>query len=249
MLMQPTIDGLKTLKLFGMIQALESQMENPDAKSLCFEERLGFMVDTELTSRENKRLQSRLRLAKLAEKASLEEIDLRGNRGIDRAELASLSTSDWIRRHQNIIIHGATGVGKSYLACALAQKSCRDGFTVHFDRASRLFQELAIARADGRYSKCLATIARKNVLVIDDFALFPLNPEQRQDLLEIIEDRYSHSSTIITTQLPIEHWHEIIGDPTIADAILDRVVHNSHKLHLKGESKRKDKAKSLELVG
>lgn len=249
MLIQSTIDGLKTLKLFGMLQALESQMDNPDTKSLCFEERLGLMVDTELTTRENKRLQSRLRLAKLAEKASIEEIDLRGNRGLDRAELASLATSDWIRRHQNIIIHGATGVGKSYLACALSQKACRDGFSVHFDRASRLFQELSIARADGRYTKYLASIARKNVLVIDDFGLFSLDTEQRQDLLELIEDRYSHSSTIITTQLPIEHWHEIIGEPTIADAILDRVVHNSHKLHLKGESKRKDKAQALELVG
>jgi DNA replication protein DnaC len=249
MLIQSTIDGLNSLKLFGMIKSLESQMDNPDSNSLCFEERLGLLVDNELTTRENKRLQSRLRLAKLAEPASIEELDFKGNRGVDRAALVSLTTSDWIRRHQNIIIDGKTGVGKSYLACALAQKACRDGFSVHFERASRLFQELAIARADGRYSKLIAAIARKDLLIIDDFALFALNAEQRQDLLEIVEDRYSTRSTIITTQIDVEHWHQIIGDPTIADAILDRVVHNCHKLHLKGGSRRKDEAKAMELVG
>lgn len=249
MLIQSTIDGLQTLKLFGMIKSLESQMDNPDSNSLCFEERLGLMVDNELTSRENKRLKNRLRLARLSQQASIEELDFKGNRGIDRAVLVSLTTSDWIRRHQNIIIHGKTGVGKSYLACALAQGACRDGFSACFERASRLFQDFSVARADGRYPKLIASIARKDLLVIDDFGLFPLNAEQRQDLLEIVEDRYSKSSTIITTQLPVEHWHEMIGDPTIADAILDRVVHNSHKLHLKGESRRKEKANAMELVG
>ena len=249
MLIQATIDGLKILKLFGMINALESQMSTPDVNALCFEERLGMMVDNELTTRENRRVQTRLKIAKLTHSNSIEEFDARGERGIDRSELAALATSDWIRRHQNIIILGATGVGKSFLAAGLAQKACRDGFSVHFDRASRLFQQLSIARADGRYSKILATIAGKDLLVIDDFGLFPLTNEQRQDLMELVDDRYSHRSTMITSQLPILHWHEIIGDPTIADAILDRVVHNSYKLQLKGESKRKDKEKELQLVG
>jgi len=249
MLMQPTIDGLKTLKLFGMLKALETQMELADAKSLSFEERIGLLVDSELTARNNRRLQARLKNAKLPQAATIDDIDLRGNRGVDRAELASLASSDWVVRNQNVIIIGPTGVGKSHLACALAEKACRDGFTVYFDRVSRMFQELAVARADGTYTKHLDTIARKDLLVIDDFGLFPLTEEQRQDLLEITEDRYGHRSTLITTQLPIEHWHEVIGEPTIADAILDRVVHNSHKLRLKGESRRKDKANEMRLVG
>ena len=249
MLIQPTIDGLKTLKLFGMLKALESQMEIPDSKALSFEERLGLLVDSELTARENRRLHARLRTAKLPQLATIDDIDLRGNRGIDRAELASLASSDWIAKKQNIIIMGPTGVGKSHLACALAEKACRDGYTVHFDKASRMFQELAVARADGTYTKRLEAIARKDLLVVDDFGLFPLTEEQRQDLLEITDDRYSNRSTMITTQLPIDHWHEVIGEPTIADAILDRVVHNSHKLRLKGESRRKDKTAGMQLVG
>jgi DNA replication protein DnaC len=248
MLIEPTIDGLKTLKLFGMLKALESQMTTPDATALSFEERLGMLVDTELTSRDNRRVQTRLKLAKLAHTGSIEDFDTKG-RGIDRAELASLATSDWARRNQNIIIDGKTGVGKSFLACALAQKACRDGFTVHFERTSRLFQELAIAKADGRYPKLLANLANKDVLVIDDFGLFALTDEQRQDLLEIVEDRYTRRSTIITCQTPVDFWHDVIGEPTIADAILDRVVHNAHKLHLTGPSKRRDKGNEMQLAG
>lgn len=240
MLIQPTIDALKALKLFGMLEALEAQMSSPDASALSFEERFGMLVDTEIASRENRRLHARLKIAKLTHAALIEDFDSKGGRGIDRAEFAALATSDWARRHQNIIIEGKTGVGKSFLACALAQKACRDGFTVYFDRASRLFQELAIARADGRYIKVLAALARKDVLVIDDFGLFGLSEEQRQDLLEIAEDRYSRGSLIVTSQLAPEHWHEVIGEPTVADAILDRVVHKAHKLKLKGPSRRKD---------
>jgi DNA replication protein DnaC len=246
MLIQPTIDGLKTLKLFGMLKALESQMDLPDVAALCFEERLGMLIDTELTTRANRQTQMRLKLAKLAHSATMEELE--PSRGIDRAALASLATCEWLRRKQNIIVNGATGVGKSFLACALANKACREGFSVHFDRASRLFECLAISRADGRYGKVMATIAAKNLLVIDDFGLFKLTEEQRQDLLEVIEDRYSRGSVIITSQIPVEHWHEIVGDPTIADAILDRVVHNAHKLHLKGESKRREKAEEMQLI-
>ncbi|MES6408269.1 ATP-binding protein, partial [Cutibacterium acnes] len=153
-----------------------------------------------------------------------------------------------VRRKQNIIITGPTGVGKSFLACALANKACREGFTVHFDRVTRLFQKLALARADGRYPKVIDAIAAKNILVIDDFALFRLTEDQRHDLLELTEDRYERGSLIITSQLPLEHWHEIVGEPTIADAILDRVVHNSHKLQLKGESKRTEKAANVQLA-
>jgi DNA replication protein DnaC len=246
MLLQPTIDGMKQLKLFGMLKAFDSQQALADISALCFEERFGMLIDAELTSRENRRTQMRLKLAKLTHSATIEELE--PNRGLDRAEIAALATCEWLRRKHNIIITGPTGVGKSFLACALANKACREGFTAHFDRAPRLFQKLAIARADGRYAKVMETIAAKQLLVIDDFGLFALNEEQRQDLLELVEDRYSHGSLVITTQVPIEHWHEIVGDPTIADAVLDRVVHNAHKLHLKGESKRKEKAKDLQLV-
>lgn len=249
MLIQPTVDGLKALKLFGMIKALESQMNAPDSNALCFEERLGMLVDNELTTRENRKVHMRMKLAKLVHAGSIEEFDLRGNRGIDRAELATLATSEWARRRQNILILGPTGVGKSFLASALGQKACRDGLTVHFDRASRLFQQLSIARADGRYQKVLSAIAAKDILVIDDFGLFSLTDEQRQDLMELVDDRFSTRSTVITSQLPIEHWHEIIGEPTVADAILDRVVHNSYKLQLRGESRRKEKGKEVKLVG
>lgn len=248
MLIEPTITGLKELKLYGMLKALESQMTTPDAAALSFEERLGMLVDTELTSRDSRRTQMRLKIAKLTHAGSIEDFDPRG-RGIDRAELAALVTSDWIRRKQNIIIDGKTGVGKSFLAHALAQKACRDGFTVHCDRASRLFQELSIAKADGRYPKLVAAIAGKDVLVIDDFGLFTLSDEQRQDLLELVEDRYGQRSTMITSQLPIEHWHEVIGEPTVADAILDRIVHNAHKLHLTGPSKRREKGTDMQLAG
>jgi len=249
MLMQPTIDGLKTLKLFGMLKALESQLAAPDVSALCFEERLGLLVDTELTERDNRRVQTRLKLAKLAHKALIEDFDAKSARGVDRAELAALATSDWVRRHRNVLVEGKTGVGKSYLACALAQKACRDGFTVSFDRISRLFQELSIARADGRYTKVLASLARKDLLVLDDFGLFTLTDEQRQDLLEIVEDRYGKGSLIITSQVPVDQWHDVVGDPTLADAILDRVVHNSHKLKLKGPSRRKDQNDEMQLAG
>lgn len=236
------------LKLFGMVQALESQMQVPDHKDLSFEDRFGLIVDSEVTLRANKKMNSRLKTAKLAQSAVIEDLEVKGGRGIDKSTLAALATSDWVRLHQNVIISGATGVGKSYLACALAHKACRDGFTVIYQRISRLLEDLVIAKADGRYNSVLSGIKDKDVLVLDDFGLAPLTAENRRDLLEILEDRYDKGSTVITSQLPVEHWHEAIGDPTIADAILDRVVHNSHKIHLKGESRRKTKAKDLQLV-
>lgn len=226
-----------------MAQAMETQMAISDAQSLSFEERLGLLVDQEMITRENRRLQTRLRIAKLRQPACIEDLDLRNNRGLDRSVINSLATSQWVQAHQNILIIGPTGVGKSYLACALTQKACRDGYTAVYDRAPRLFQDLSIAKADGRYGKVLVSLARKDILVIDDFALSPLNEEQRRDLLEVVEDRYEKHSTIIASQIPIEHWHETIGDPTFADAILDRLIHNAHKLILKGESMRKSKPK------
>lgn len=231
-----------------MVQALESQMQVPDHKDLSFEDRIGMIVDSELIARDNKKMNTRLKAAMLPQSAAIENVEVKGGRGIDKSTLAALATSDWVRLHQNIIINGATGAGKSYLACAIAHKACRDGFTVRFARVNRLLEELVIAKADGTYNDLLASLKDKHILVLDDFGLAPLTAENRRDLVEILEDRYDKSSTIVTTQLPVEHWHQIIGDPTIADAILDRVVHNAHKILLKGESRRKTKAKDLQLV-
>jgi DNA replication protein DnaC len=236
------------MKLFGMVQALESQIQVPDHKDLPFEDRFGIIVDTEVTFRENKKMKSRLKTAKLAQSAAIEDLDVKAGRGLDKSTLTTLATSDWVRLNQNVIISGATGVGKSYLACALTHKACRDGFTGQYERLGRLLEDLVLAKVDGRYNKLLRALKDKNVLVLDDFGLAPLTAENRRDLLEIFEDRYEKSSTVITSQLPVEHWHEMIGDPTIADAILDRVVHNSYKIHLKGESRRKTKTKDLQLA-
>ena len=239
MLIHPTIDNMKTLKLFAMVKALETQTEIKDVHEMSFEDRLGLLVDAELISRENKRLQSRLTNAKLRLSACIEDLDLKASRGLDRSVITSLATSDWIKLHRNVLVTGPTGAGKTYVSCALAQKACRDGYSVFYQRASQLFQDLALAKADGRYTKILPAFSKKELFVIDDFALSPLTDEQRRDLLEIIEDRYERRSTLIVSQVPFEHWHDIIGDPTIADAILDRLVHNAHKLSIKGESMRK----------
>ena len=219
--------------------ALETQTEIKDVQEMSFEDRLGLLIDAELISRENKRLQSRLTNAKLRLSACIEDLDLKASRGLDRSVITSLATSDWIKLHRNVLVTGPTGAGKTYVSCALAQKACRDGYSVFYQRASQLFQDLALAKADGRYTKILTNLSKKDLFVIDDFALSPLTDEQRRDLLEIIEDRYERRSTLIVSQVPFEHWHDIIGDPTIADAILDRLVHNAHKLSIKGESMRK----------
>lgn len=241
MLIHPTIDHMRTLKLFGMAQALESQLELKEARELDFEERLGLLLDAEMLARQNKSIDSRLRNAKLRLNASMEDLELRANRGLDRGVMTALSTADWVASKQNVLITGPTGAGKTYLACALANKACRLGFSVLYFRAPILFQDLAVAKADGRYRRMLTSMAKRKLIVIDDFALSPLTDEQRRDLLELTEQRYESSSTIIASQLPLEHWHEIIGEPTIADAILDRVIHNAHLISLKGESMRKKK--------
>jgi len=247
MLIHPTLDNLRSLKLFGMLKALEDQLNMNNLTDFSFEDRLGLLVESEILVRGNKKLQSRLKTAKLRLSACVEDLDLKPGRGLDKGAIMSLSTCDWLRLHRNILITGPTGSGKTFVSCAVAQKACREGYTVVYERASKLFHDLALAKADGRYFKILANIAKKDLLVIDDFALAPLTDEQRRDLLEILEDRYNRRSTIVVSQVPSDHWHEIIGDPTIADAILDRLVHNAHKLHLKTKiSKRKEENADLE---
>ena len=244
MLIQPTLDTLNQLKLHGMANALSEQLTQTTAQSLPFEDRLGLLVERELSYRENRRLTRLLQLAQLKERAALEDLDFRARRGLDRAQLASLGACDWIRQHQNLLIHGATGCGKTFLGCALAHQACRQGLSALYLRAPRLFDELSLCHADGSFRKRLAAIAKVDLVVIDDFAIAPIGPRERTDLLELLDDRVGARSTLITSQLPIEHWHEYIGDPTLADAILDRLVHSAHKIHLEGESMRKRTAKS-----
>lgn len=249
MLLQPTLEKLKNLKFYGMTKALEEQLSSSDFEDLSFEERLGLVVDREFTERENRRLQSRLRQAKLRQQVCMEDIDFRHPRGLDKSLLKSLASCQWLKEHLNILITGSTGVGKSFIACALAHKACLEGFKVLYVRAPRLFGELNLARGDGRYAKLMNTFAKTHLLVIDDWGLSVLTDQERRDLLEILEDRHGLRSTIVTAQLPVEHWHEVIGNPTLADAILDRLIHNAYKINLTGESMRKNKAKkTFELV-
>jgi len=239
MLTHPTIDKLETLRLSGMVGALREQWKTPDINQLSFEERLGLLTDREVDIRETKRLQSRLKKAKLRQTATLEDIDFQQPRGLDKSLVIKLADCQWISKHQNLIVTGPTGAGKSYLACAFAQKVCRKGYHTSYVRMSRLFEDLGLAKGDGRYSKMLASFAKTDLLVLDDYGLAKLTREHRHDLLEILEDRYGVRSTLVTSQLPLEHWHEQIGDPTLADAIMDRLVHNAHKIQLKGGSMRK----------
>jgi DNA replication protein DnaC len=242
MLTHPTRDKLIALKLFGMAQALKEQAALPEAEGLHFEERLGLLVDRETTDRESRRLTSRLKKARLKQNACIEDIDWRHARGLSKSLIQQLAGGQWIKSHQNVLIVGPTGTGKTYLASALAHQACRGGASSLYLRVSRLFEELVLARGTGRYAKLLASIAKYDLLVLDDWGLSSLTEEQRRDLLEIIEDRHGCSSTLVAGQLPIEHWHKIIGDPTLADAILDRLVHNAHKINLKGESMRKNRS-------
>lgn len=248
MLTHPTLDQLHALKLAGMAKALEEQLQMTDLEELTFEERLGLLVDREVTERQNRKLQTRLKKARLRLNAALEDIDYRSPRGLDKSLILSLASCRWIKDHLNILITGPTGAGKSYLACALAQKACREGYRALYFRLPRLLQELAMARGDGRYGKVLITLAKNDLLVIDDWGLVPLDDHGRRDVLEILEDRHDVRSTLVTSQLPLANWHETIGHPTLADAILDRLVHNAYKIPLKGESMRK-KMKSLTQSG
>lgn len=243
MLRHPTLEKLHALRLTGMARAFEHQLTMPEIETLSTEERLGLMVDCEVTERDNRRLTTRLRKAKLRHPAAIEDIDYRHPKGLDKALMAKLATSSWIREHHNVLICGPTGIGKSWLACALAHKACRDGFTALYVRVSRFLPELATAKGDGRYPKLMRALARTDLLLLDDFGAAPLKDEHRRDLLEILDDRYGVCATLITSQFPVDHWHELIGDPTLADAILDRLVHNAYQLNLKGESMRKRRKK------
>ncbi len=243
MLNHPTLDKLQTLRFVGMAKALSEQMAIPDIEELSFEERLGLLIDREVTEREDRRLHTRLRQAKLKHDACIEDMDYRHPRQLDKSLVLDLARCQWIKRHLNILIVGPTGVGKTWIACALAHKACCEGHHALYLRLPRLLEALPIAKGDGSYAKLLARLAKIDVLIIDDWGLSPLKAEQRRDLLEIVEDRHDRRSTIVTSQLPIEQWHDMIGDPTLADAILDRLVHNAYKISLKGESMRKHKAK------
>lgn len=239
MLNEQTLEKLHAMRLTGMADAFKDQMMVPGVNDLSFEERFGFLVDQHWTWKEDRRLKTLLRNAKLKDNACIEDIDYKSPRGINKSLILSLSGCDWIKNAQNIIITGSTGVGKTYLACALANSACRKGFSSLYKRSSRLFQEIAVARADGTYPKLMNKIAKAKVLIIDDFCITPMKDDERKDLLEVIEDRNRLCSTIISTQIPIKNWFETIGDPTIADAVLDRLIHNAHKINLKGESMRK----------
>jgi DNA replication protein DnaC len=240
MLTQPTIDKLCAMRLKGMAEAFREQQESADSQRLSFEERLGLLIDRQWNWRANRALDRRLRNARLQGPACLEDIDYRTPRGLDRQLVRSLTQeSAWVREHQHLFLLGPTGVGKTWLARAIAQKACRDGYTALFQKAAELFRNLAASRADGSHSKLLYQLGRIDLLIVDDFCMAPLTEAERRDFLEICDARYQVRSTLLTSQLPVVNWHAQIGDPTLADSILDRLVHNAHRIELKGESMRK----------
>jgi len=239
MLNQPTIEKLHAMKLYGMADAFRAQLETPDTSQLGFEERFAMLVDQQWLWKENRALARRLQSARLKERGVIEDVDYQHPRGLDRKLMRTLAGSEWVRQHQNILLIGATGLGKTWLGCALAHKACRDGFSVMHRRMTELFRDLAVAHADGSIGRVLLKLSRIAVLLLDDFAMAPLKDNERRDFLEICDDRYQRRSLILTSQMPIAHWHEQIGDPTMADSILDRVVHSAYRIELQGESIRK----------
>ena len=243
MLKHPTLDQLYALGLHGMAKAFAEIAAGGEADGLGHHEWLGLLLDREASWRQDKRLAARLRVAKLRQQACVEDVDYRSPRGLDRALFQKLVEGEWINAHDNLALIGPTGVGKSWLASALGHKACRDNRSVLYQRVPRLFEDLALARGDGRHPRLLRNLGRADLLILDDWGLEPLDAAARHDLLEILEERYGRRSTMITSQLPVDRWHEIIGDPTYADAILDRLVHNAHRIELAGESMRRTRAK------
>lgn len=239
MLIQQTLGRLHELRLRGMAAALEEQLTSSAAQELAFEDRLALLVERELTWRDDRRLQRLLQEARLRLPAAVEDIDFRAPRGLDRSVVLRLATAEWVRSHHVVLLVGPTGVGKTFVACALGQAACRHGLSVRYFRLGRLLGDLALARADGSYAKLLQKLGKTDLLILDDWGLAPLADAERRDLLEVLEDRYGRRSTLVTSQLPLEHWHDYIASPTLADAILDRLLHGAHKLILKGGSMRK----------
>jgi len=240
MLNQPTLDKLCAMRLRGMAEALQQQLQEPDIHQLSFEERFGLLIDRQWDWRQNRALERRLRNGRLQGTACVEDIDYRTPRGLDRAVVRSLTQqSAWVEAHQNLFLLGPTGIGKTWLARAIAQKACRDGYTALFLKAAELFRDLAVARADGSHSKLLYHLGHVDVLIVDDFCMAPMTEAERRDCLEICDARYQARSTLLTSQLPVSSWHAQIGDPTIADSTLDRLVHNAHRIELQGDSMRK----------
>lgn len=241
MLRQATVDKMNAMKMFGLVEAFERQLTSPRMSELSFEERVGMLIDAEFSGREQRQLARRLLSARLRHQASLEQVDLKAHRGLDRQVVLSLGSCSWINDRHNLLITGPTGVGKSFLACAFAERACRSGCSVLYVRAPRLYQDLAVSRGDGSYARLLTRLTRTQLLVIDDWGLAPLKDTERRDLLEVVEDRYERASTLITSQLPVKAWHEAIGEATLADAICDRLAHCAYKIELKGPSLRETK--------
>ena len=242
MLIHPTLEHLRQLGLAGMARAFEELTANKHGAELDHAEWLGLLLDREIADRQDRRLRARLRYARLRHHAAVEDVDYRTARGLDRALFQKLAMGGWIKEQQNLIIVGPSGVGKSWLACALGHRACRDNLSVLYQRIPRLFSDLALARGDGRYARLMRALGGVKLLILDDWGLELLTAEQRHDLLEIVEDRYGRGATLITSQVPVDRWHDLIGDPTLADAILDRVIHNAHRIQLRGDTLRKKKA-------
>jgi DNA replication protein DnaC len=242
MLNQQTIEKLYVMRMRGMADAFTQQQEDPQITELSFEERFALMVDRQWTWRQNRALERRLRDGRLQGPVCIEDIDFRAARGLDKQVVRSLlNDSDWVRRHQHVFLVGPTGIGKTFLARAFGQKACRDGFTAYFATATLLFRDLELARADGSYTKKLRALGQVDALIVDDWAMAPLVDTERRAFLEICDERYLTKSTLLTSQLPVAKWHAQIGDPTVADSILDRLVHAAHRIELQGESMRKKK--------